>query len=181
MKLFVFLISAFVHLSEAPLPLINSSILQLPSQDTILATEEIDYHKPLKDNPWPAVPYQRQIKDGLLIRITAYGDLLSNRKTPMVLGALTSIQRIISNAGEPSDVLEEITTVGAFDGNVYTEVGFYSLHPPAGIDRKQAVEVIHMVWRLVIEHSPAREITSSTILAEVGELALFRMSLRVGT
>ena len=181
MKLFVFLIFAFVHLSEAPLSLINSSILQLPSQDTILATEEIDTHGPLKDDPWPTLPYQRHIKDGLIIRIMAYGDLLSNQKTPMVLEALTPIQRIISNAGEPSDILEETTKVGVFSGDVYTEVGFYSLHPPAGIDRKQAKAVIHMVRKLVMQFSPAREITSSTILAEVGELALFRMSFRVGT
>lgn len=178
MKLFVFLLFVSIDLSKALLLPLNSSILQLPSQDIIIATGDITTNKSLKNNPWPPPPFQRHIKDGLIIRITAYGDLLTNKYTPMVLDALASIQLIIFNAGEPRDVLEEITTIGVFSGNVYTEVGIYSLHPPAGIYRVQALNVIHAIWQLVIEYSPAREITSSTIIAEGQELVLFRLSFR---
>ncbi|CAF9906047.1 MAG: hypothetical protein ALECFALPRED_001951 [Alectoria fallacina] len=179
MKLFVFLIYVSSHLASALLLPLNSSVLRLPSQDNSLATEEFNTstHN-LEDNPWPPLPFERSIKNGLSITITAYGDMLSKKYTPNVLQALFPIQLIIQNAGEPSDVLEETTTIGEMKGKVYTEVGFYSLHPPGGIKRSQAADVLHKVWQLVIEYFPAKEITSSTITAEGEELALFRLSFR---
>lgn len=75
-------------------------------------------------------------------------------------------------------MLEETTTVGKVAGAVYAEVGFYALHAPAGIERVQAAEVLQKVWELVFEYSPAREITSSTVVAEGRELVLFRLSFR---
>ena len=113
-----------------------------------------------------------------MIDITAYGDLLGKKYSPNVLQALLSIQKVIRDAGKLNDILEEITTVGQFIGSVYTEIGFYSLHPPAGITRSEAGEVLHMIWQLVIEFHPAREITSSTILVDGSEVALFRLSFR---
>ena len=178
MKLFVFLLFVSIDLSKALLLPLNSSILQLPSQDIIIATGDINTNKSLKDTPWPSPPFQRHIMDGLIIRITAYGDLLSSYYNQLILRALPSIQRIIFDAGEPSDVLEETTTVGVFSGDFYTEIGIYSLHPPAGINRVQAANVIHAIWQLVTEYSPPREITSSTIIAEGKQLALFRLSFR---
>ena len=109
----------------------------------------------------------------------AYGDTLPKRYSPSILPALSAIQHIIEVAGEPSDVLEEITTVGEIKGQVYTEVGFYSLHPPAGIRRSQAAYVIHKVWQLVRDYLPPDEITQSTIIFEGSDLALFRFSFRV--
>ena len=178
MKLFA-LICVSIHLGSALLLPPNSSVLRLPSQDSSLATEEFNTttHN-LGDNPWPPLPFERSIKNGLSINITAYGDMLTKKYTPNVLQALLPIQLIIQNAGKPSDVLEETTTVGELRGNVYTEVGFYSLHPPGGIRRSQAADVLHKVWQLVIEYFPAKEITSSTIIAEGKELALFRLSFR---
>lgn len=178
MKVFVSLILGSIYFSEALLLPFNSSILRLPSQDAVPAIGETGTNKSLKDNPWPSPPFQREIKNGLSIRITAYGDLLTNRYTHNVLEALLPIQRVVRDAGELDDVLEETTTIGKFEGLVYTEVGFYSLHPPAGIKRSQAVDVLFKVWQLVIEYSPAREITFSTILVEGRELALFRLSFR---
>lgn len=178
MKLFVFIILVSIHLAESSLEQLNSSVLRLPSQDTSPATEVLNTTQKLKDNPWPALPFQRYIKNGLSINVTAYGDLLANKYTPNVLQALLRIERIIQNAGEPGDVLEETTTVGKFRGDVYTEIGFYSLHPPAGIMRSQAADVLRTIWQLVIEYYPAREIPSSTITAEGVELALFRLSFR---
>lgn len=178
MQLFVFTVFLSIQFAKASLLRFNSSVLRLPSQDTSLATEELNSTRILKDNPWPPLPYERSIKNGLTINITAYGDFMSKKHTPNILRALLPIQRVILNAGEPGDVLEETTTVGEIRGDVYTEVGFYSLHPPAGITRSQAADVLHKIWQLVIEYFPAREITSSTISAEGKELALFRMSLR---
>ena len=118
------------------------------------------------------------MKDGLIIRITTYGDLLYKKYTPNVLQALQVIQRVITDAGDLDDVLEEITTVGLSIGNIYTEIGLYSLYPPSGATRSDACVVIHLIWQLVIEFHPAREITSSTILLDGRELALFRLSFR---
>ena len=160
MKVFVFLSLLWIHLSNALLLPLNSTILLVPF------------------NTWPPLPYQRAMKDGLIIRITAYGELLGKKYTPNVLQALQIIQRVITDAGEWNDVLEEITTVGQLIGNVYTEIGLYSLHPPSGITRSEACVVLHLVWQLVIEYYPAREITSSTILLDGAELALFRLSFR---
>ena len=159
MKLSVFLILLSIQLSNALLLPLNSTTLQIPY------------------NTWPALPYQRAIREGLMIRITAYGAVLARKYTPNVLQALQDIQRVITDDGEWDDVLEEITVVGRLVGNIYTEIGFYSLHPPLGITRIQACVVLHLIWQLVIEYHPAREITSSTILAG-SELALFRLSLR---
>lgn len=178
MHLSIPLITVWIYLSEAALLPLNSSILQLPSHDAILATAEPGTNKSLIGNPWPFLPFQRRIKDGLSIRITGYGDLLTKKQTNNVLEALLRIQGIIENDGEDDDVLEETTTVGVFRGSVYAEVGFYSLHPPAGIQRLQASEVLHKVWQLVIEYSPAREIPSSIIFVEGQDVALFRLSFR---
>lgn len=183
MQSFVFLVLVSIHLSKALLLPLNSSTLQLPSQDTIAPIGDLDTHTSLTaNNNWPSPPYQRYIKNGLTINIAAYGDPLAKRYTPYVLQAILSIQRLIRNAGELNDVLEEITTVGevrgVIDTEIYTEIGFYALHPPAGIKRSQAGDVLHTVWQLVIEFHPARDITISTIIEEGHDLVLFRLSFR---
>ena len=179
MGLFVFCMFVSIHLSEALFLPFNSSTLQLPSQDTVLETANLNTAPAQGNHPWPPPPYQRYIGNGLAINIMAYGDSLPKKYSSSILSALLAIQRIIQVAGEPGDVLEEITTVGEIKGGVYTEVGFYSLYPPAGIRRSQAADVIHKVWLLVIEYLPPDEITQSTILFEGSDLALFRFSFRV--
>lgn len=166
MKFFVFLISSLIHLSKTLLLPLNSTVLQLSSQDTTIAADS-----------WPVLPYQRAINNELIIRITKYGDILGRRFEPNVLQGLLLIRQIIDDAGDWTDVLEEITTVGQFIGGIYTEVGFYSLCPPSGITRSQADQVLEMIGQLLIEYYPPREMPSSTILAGGSELALFRLSL----
>ena len=178
MKLSFLLLLVSIHFSS-PLRLpSNSSVLQLPSQDTILQTGEINTSASLRDNPWPDLPYLLYIKKGLTINITAYGDTLSGFNSPAVLHSVLSIQRIIQNAGQLSDILEAITNVGETKGNVYTEIGFYSLHP-AGIKRSQALDVLQKIWQLLIEYVPAKEITIASIIFEGDDLALFRLSFRL--
>ena len=178
MALSFLLLLVSIHFSS-PLRLpFNSSVLQLPSQDTILPTGEIDTSTSLRNNPWPQVPYLRYIKNGLTINITAYGDTLSGPDSPAVLHSVLSIQRLLHNAGQLSDKLEAITTVGATKSNVYTEIGFYSLHPSAGIKRSQALDVLHKIRQLLIEYIPAKEITIASIIFEGSGLALFRLSFR---
>lgn len=160
MKLFVFLIPLSIHLSNALLLPLNSTTLQIPYIT------------------WPALPYQRAITDELIIRITAYGAFLARKYTPNVLHALQDIQQVIKDAGEWDDVLEEITTVGKIIGNIYTEIGLYSLHPPSGLTRSEACVVLQSIWQLVIEFHPAKEIESSMILENGNELTLFRLNFR---
>ena len=114
----------------------------------------------------------------MIYRYSAYGDSLPSQYSTNLLQALLEIQDVLQIAGKPGDVLEEITTVGSFKGNVYAEVGFYCLHPPAGIKRSRAADVIHKIWQLVIEYYPAKEVTESTIAFKGSDLALFRLSFR---
>lgn len=178
MKPFFSLIVAWIHISQALLLPFNISILRLPSQDTVLPTGEVDTNKSLTTNLWPPLPYERYMKDGLSINITAYGDLLFMADTGRVLNAFLSIQRTLRNGGEPTDVLDEITVLGLYSGDLYIEIGFYSLRPPAGIRRWQAYETLHSMWLLVQEFSQAREIVSSMISSQREEVALFRLGFR---
>ena len=180
MKSFFFLIPTWIHLSKALLLPFNTSILRLPSQNTIQATGEVDTNKSLTTSLWPPLPYERYIKNGLSINITAYGDPLSKDESNKALSAVLSIQRTLQKAGKPNDVLDEITVLGVYSGNVYTEIGFYSLRPPAGMQRRQAHDALQFMWQLMVEFFPAREIALSKISSERRELALFRLSLRIG-
>ena len=176
MQLVFSLIFVSISVCKALLLPFNSSVLRLPSQDSILATGETNAGITPIHTPWPSLPYLRYIKNGLVINITAYGDSLSKLRTPNVLQALPLIQRVILDAGEPNDTLEDITTVGDTRGHVYTEIGFYALHPPGGITRSQAGDVLHKVWQLLIEFFPAKEITLSSIIFGGEDIALFRLS-----
>lgn len=165
-----------LHPSTASLLPPNSTHLHLPSQNTILLTS--NPAPLLRHSPWPPVPYSRPIKNDLHITITAYGDTFPDSHTPDVLRALPPIQRTILDAGEPDDILDEITTVGTDRDGVYVDVGFYALHPPAGITRAQAADVVHKVWQLCIEFFPVREITASEVALRGVDVALFRLSFR---
>ena len=70
MELFLFSIFISTHLSKAMLLPSNSSTLQLPSQDTVLVTGEINTVPTHEDSMWPSVPFQRDIGNGLTINIT---------------------------------------------------------------------------------------------------------------
>ena len=170
MNLFFLLIFVSVPLSRAFLLPFNSSILQLPSQDTIITNGNAV--------PWPPLPLDRYIRNGISLNITAYGDTLHNRDHPSVLQALLALQRTILDVGKPGEKLNEITTAEDVKGNVYVNIGFYSLHPPMGIKIAQAGDVLHMAWQLLMAYYPPREITESTVLLRDKGLALFRMSFR---
>lgn len=174
---FVFLIFSLIHLSRALVLPLNSTILQLSPQDTPIATGELKTNKSLTYDNWPVLPYQRAINDELIIRITEYGNTLVRRYEPNVLKALFLIRQVIDDAGAWTEVLEEITIVGRWVGGTYTEVGFYSLHPPAGITRSQAGQVLELIAQLLMEFDPPKEIPSSMILTNGNALALFRFSL----
>ncbi|KAM0795734.1 hypothetical protein BDR22DRAFT_893971 [Usnea florida] len=176
------LILTWIHLSKALLLPLNTSILRLPSQDTILAPEPVDTNTSLTDKPWPPVPYERYIKDGLSINITAYGDRISKEDSSKVLLALNAVRETLQRGGKPDDVLDEITVLGVHgEGGVYVEIGFYALSPPpAGMQRWQAACVLRFMWRLVLDFFPAREIVASKILLLRRDVALFRLSFRVG-
>ena len=180
MQSFFSLILTWIHLSKALLLPFNTSILRLPSQDTIPATVEINTNASLTNKHWPPVPYERYIKDGLSINITAYGDLISKEDSSKVLLATNTLQQTLQKAGKPNDFLDEITVLGVHDGGVYVEVGFYALTPRAGMQRWQATYVLQFMWQLVLEFFPAREIVASKISLMRRELALFRLSFRVG-
>lgn len=185
--LLLYLILAPIYFSKSLLlPLNSSSVLQLPSssQDdtTPLATVEENSnmtHNTVSYNPWPFVPWQCQVKTGLVITITGYGDSLSQKHIENICQALLQIQRVITDDGKPTDILEENTAVGETRGRVYAEVGFYSLRPPGGIRRSDAAEVIRKIWQLLVEFVPAREIAMSTVIARGKGLALFRLSFRL--
>ena len=180
MQSFFSLVLTWIHLSKALLLPFNTSILRLPSQDTIPATGEIDTNTSLTNKHWPPVPYERSIKDDLSINITAYGDLISKEDSSKVLLASHSIRQSLQRGGKPNDFLDEITVLGVHGGGVYVEVGFYALSPPAGIQRWQATYVLQFMWQLVLEFFPAREIVASEISLLRRELAVFRFSFRVG-
>lgn len=129
--------------------------------------------------PWPSLPVDRYIRNGISLNITAYGDTLSASHHPSVLQALLALEHTILAVGKPGEKLHEITTAADVKGDVYVEIGFYSLHPPMGIRIGQAGDVLHKVWELLMEYYPPREIPEATVLLKDKELALFRMSLRV--
>ena len=120
------------------------------------------------------------MNDGLSINITAYGDRISKEDSSKVLLAFNSLRQTLDQGGRPSDVLDEITVLGLHGDGVYVEIGFYSLSPSAGIQRWQATRVLQFMWKLVLEFFPAREIASSRISLLRTELALFRLSFRIG-
>ena len=165
-------------LSEALFLPSNSSILQLPSQDTIIETGEPNARKPLQTRLWPPVPFDSYIKNGISVNITTYGDTLSDKQAPNVLRAILALQGSIQGIGKPSDTLKPITTAADTKGNLYIDIGFYSLHPPAGIKVAQASDVLHKMWQLVMEYYPPKEIPLATILLRDEGIALFRMSFR---
>ena len=175
MELALFIL-ILIHLSVSSLLRINSSHLQLPSQDTTITPGGVDIGGHFVYKPWPRLPYLCYVKNGILINFTSYGDTLSKSQTPRVLQALVPIRHQIQEAGGPDDMIEAITIVGAVKGNVYTEIGFYSLHALGGIKRSQAIDVLNRVWALTVDFFPAKEITSSSIILDGGELALFRLS-----
>ena len=155
---------------------INSSDVQLSPQHEPLTVAEIDSIVPVRNYPWPPLPYLCHVKNGISINLTSYGDMLSRTLTANVLQSLIPIRHLISDAGSPDDVLEAITKVGVSKGDVYTEIGFYSLHPPDGIKRSQAIDVLNKVWHLIVDFYAAKEITSASIILHGGDLALFRLS-----
>ena len=171
MNLFFLLIFASFPFSRALFLPSNSSILQLPSTDTIIT--------PANAVPWPPLPLERYIRNGISLNITAYGDTLSASEHPSVLQALLALQHTILGVGKPGEKLHAITTAEDIKGDVYINVGFYSLHPPTAIRVAQAGDVLRQVWELLMEYYPPKEITESTILLRDKGLALFRMSFRV--
>lgn len=179
MRFFFFLIPVSIHLSKALLLQLNSSVLRLPSRNTTLTTGGIRTSIPFQKSPWPFLPFEWYIKDGLSLRVTAFGDALSDTYTSNILLALLTLERAVLFAGGPDDVLEEIVTVTEIRGHVYTNIGFYSLHPPIGITLLQAGDVLHTAWQLLMEFEPPREIPMSTVLYKGYEVALFRLSFRV--
>ena len=173
---FVLFILILIRLSVSSLVPINSSHLQLPSQDTTMTPTKVNISKNFVYKPWPDVPFLCYVTNSIMINFTAYGDPLSKALTPRVLQALVPIRHLIQEAGGPDDILEAITNVGAVKGNMYTEIGFYSLHPPGGLKRSQAIDVLNKVWALTVDFFPAKEITSASVILDGGELALFRLS-----
>ena len=171
MNLFFSLILVSVPLSRALFLPSNSSILQLPSQDTIDTNGNAV--------PWPSPPLDRYIRNGISLNVTAYGDTLANTYHTMILQAILTLQQSILASGKPGERLHAITTASDTKGNVFVDVGFYSLHPPVMISVAQASDVLRKVWELHMEYYPPKEITESTILLRDKGLALFRMSLRV--
>ena len=174
MNLFLLLIFVSVPFSRALFLPYNSSILQLPSQDTVITDGKVNAV------PWPTPPFDRYVRNGVSLNITAYGDTLLPSHYYYVLQALLALQRTILESGKLDEKLLDITTAAATRGNVYVNVGFYNLHPPAGIKVGQAGDVIYKAWQLTIEFFPPKEITESTVLLRNNRLALFRMSFRVG-
>ena len=171
MNLLFLLIFVSVPFSRAlSLPYNSSSILQLPSQNTISNVAAV---------PWPSLPVDRYIRNGISLNITSYGDTLSASNHPSVLQALLALEHTILDVGKPNEKLNEITTAADVKGDVYVEVGFYSLHPPVGIKIGQAGDVLHKVWELLMEYYPPKEIPEATVLLKDKGLALFRLSLRV--
>ena len=171
MNLFLLLIFVSVPFSRALFLPFNSSILQLPSQDTTITNGNAV--------PWPALPLERYIRNGISLNITAYGDTLAISHHPSVLQAVLALERTILDVGKPGEKLHAITTAADVKGNVYVDVGFYALHPPVAIRIAQAGDVLHRVWELLMEYYPPKEIPESTVLLRDKELALFRMSFRV--
>ena len=129
--------------------------------------------------PWPTPPLDRYVRDGISLNITAYGDTLLPSHYHYVLQALVALQRTVLESGRNDEKLKDITSAAATRGNVYVDVGFYALNPPAGIKVGQAGDVLYKAWQLTIEYFPPKEITESTVLLRNKGLALFRMSFRV--
>ena len=171
MNPFFLLLLVSVHLSRALFLPSNSSILRLPSQDTVIQTGAA--------LPWPPVPLERYIRNGISLNITAYGDTLPASHHPSVLQALIALQQTILDVGKPGEKLHEITTASDVRGDVFVDIGFYALHPPVGIRVGQAGDVLRQVWEFTMEYYPPKEITESTVLLRDKGLALFRMSFRV--
>lgn len=113
-----------------------------------------------------------------MLEVTAFGDAFSATHTTDMLLTILTLERAVMHAGRPDDVLEEIVTVAETRGHIYTNIGFYSLHPPIGITLLQAGDVLQMAYDLLREYEPPREITASTVLYKEYEIALFRLSFR---
>ena len=178
MILFLLLVLVSVRLSKALSSPSNSSVLQLPTQDTIITIGKPNNGATFRARPWPDVPFERLVHHDIMLNVTAYGDTLSTKKAPYILQALIEIQQHILVTGEPDDTLIPFTSSSNIRGRVFVDIGFYALHPPAGIKVAQAGSVIYSVRQLLMEHYPPKEITMSSVRVLGEEVALFRLSFR---